>query len=119
MLMAAACAAALGCGSGGSDSSPTPGAQCTAANATPITGPVQLIGLSFVPACGRVAAGTLVTFANTDSMAHTVTEDSTPPAFDSGTLGPTATFPQTFASAGTVHIHCNLHAGMRMTMIVQ
>jgi plastocyanin len=111
---------AAGCGSsgygGGGAPAPAP-AQCTAANATAVPGgTVTLAGMAFSPACAKVAAGTAVTFTNDDSVAHTVTADSG--AFDHP-LSPNQQVTITFPSAGTVGIHCTIHAGMRMTLFVQ
>jgi plastocyanin len=112
-------AAALGCGSGGgygSGGAPAP-AQCTAATATALTsGTVSLAGMSFSPACAKVAAGTAVTFTDDDAVAHTVTADSG--AFDH-LLQPSQQVTIAFSTAGTVGIHCTIHAGMRMTLLVQ
>lgn len=114
-------AAALGCGSsggmGGYGAAPAP-AQCTAATASAVTnGTIGIVGMSYAPACAKVPAGTAVTFANDDSVAHTVTADDA--SFDSGAVAPGAQFTRTFAAAGTVGIHCSIHAGMRMTLFVQ
>jgi plastocyanin len=122
---AAAVAAALGCGSdyGGGGSmgygAPAP-AQCTAANATAVTGAIGIAGMAFVPACAKVAAGTSVTFTNGDAIAHTVTTDpGQAESFDSGSLAPGAQFTHTFATAGTVRIHCTIHPNIRLTLFVQ
>jgi plastocyanin len=113
---AALMVAVIGCGSSMSSSSASP-AQCTAATATALTnGTVILSGMSFQPACAKVAAGTAVTFTNDDGVQHTVTADSG--AFDH-LLNPNQQETITFQSAGTVGIHCTIHAGMRMTLIVQ
>jgi plastocyanin len=120
LAIAALCAAAAACGESASDSgSPAP-TQCTAATATPVTGPIQLAaGNRFVPSCASVAAGTTVTFTNVDAtpMLHTVTADGG--QFDSGNLTPNQSVSFPFASAGAVGIHCALHPGMRMTLFVQ
>lgn len=119
LVLAFASAAAIGCGSSmgyGSGSAAAP-QQCSAATATAVNGTVELVGTEFVPACGKVAAGTAVTFTNDDSMLHTVTDDGG--AFDSGNLAQGAKFTHTFTAAGTARIHCTLHAGMRMTLFVQ
>jgi plastocyanin len=121
LIQAAVVAAAgLGCGSsyggGGTYGAPAP-AQCSAATATALTsGTVTLAGMAFAPACAKVAAGTTVTFANDDAVAHTVTADSG--AFDSGNVAPGTAFSHRFDTAGTVGIHCMIHAGMRMTLFV-
>jgi plastocyanin len=114
-----ATAVALGCGSGGgyvSGGSPA-SAQCTAGTATVLaSGTVSLPGMSFSPACAKVAAGTAVTFTNDDAVAHTVTADAG--TFDH-LLQPSQQVTITFPTAGTVGIHCTIHAGMRMTLVVQ
>jgi plastocyanin len=122
LLVLAAAGAALACGDSGYDSgAPAPApAACTAATATAVSGPIQLVaGNRFVPSCARVAVGSDVTFTNVDAtpMLHTVTADSG--QFDSGNLALNQSFAFTFASAGTVGIHCELHPGMRMTLFVE
>jgi plastocyanin len=111
--------AAAGCGSSGygSSGSPAPApAQCTAATATALgNGTVTLMGMAFQPGCAKVAAGTTVTFANDDTVAHTVTADAG--GFDQF-VNPGRQVTQVFPTAGTVGIHCTIHAGMRMTLIV-
>lgn len=111
---------ALACGSSGygSGGSPAPApAQCSAATATALTGgTVALSGMAFSPACAKVSAGTAVTFTNDDSVQHTVTADSG--AFDH-VLNPNQQVTITFPTAGTLGIHCRIHAGMRMTLVVQ
>jgi plastocyanin len=125
-LALGACALAIGCGSdyGGDSGSPygapapSP-AACTAANATATTS-VAVTATQFVPSCVRVSAGATVTFSNVDAGPHTVTTDAgQQEQFDSGTLGPGATFTHAFAPAGTVHLHCTVHPEMLATVVVQ
>jgi plastocyanin len=125
LCVAAAGAVALGCGgdyggdSGYAAPAPAPSA-CTAATATSVTSIALSPGNQFVPACARVPAGVAVTFTNGDGMLHTVTTDAgQPEQFDSGNLSPGATFPHSFAAAGTVQVHCSIHPEMRATIIVQ
>jgi plastocyanin len=120
LALCLACLAATACGDtvdyGGS--SAPPAASCTAANATAVpAGGVVLANTAFVPACGKVPAGTTVRFTNGEPMQHTVTADSG--SFDSGVLNQGQFFDATFAATGTVGIHCTLHPGMRMTLLVQ
>lgn len=49
-------------------------------------------------------------------VAHTVTADAG--GFDH-LVNPGQQATQVFPAAGTVGIHCTIHAGMRMTLIVQ
>ncbi|BDG03068.1 cupredoxin domain-containing protein [Anaeromyxobacter oryzae] len=119
ILLAAAC--------GGSSSSNTSGGggggggttTCTAANATATT-TVSMANTAYAPGCMKVAVGTTVTFSNDDVMAHTVTTDAgQAESFNSGAINPNATFSHTFATAGTIKIHCNFHSTMHLTVIVQ
>lgn len=118
LALALSCVALAACGGATDDgSSARPQAPCSAATAAALTGPVALQGTSFVPSCAKVAVNSTVRFTNRDTMTHTVTADSG--SFDSGFLDPGLSFDATFAGTGAVGIHCTLHLGMRMTMIVE
>ena len=68
----------------------------------------------------RVAAGTTVTFVNTDAFAHTITSrDGTPIAFDSGNLDQGETFEVTFDEPGEYPYFCQIHPTMRAVVIVE
>ncbi len=117
-FLALAIAGLAACGSSSSSNSST---QCTASSATSTTS-VSMVDTSFSPACIKITAGQTVTWTNNSSLTHTVTSDSgAPVSFDSGSLGPGATFSFTFSSAGTVGYHCVPHESfnMRGTVIVQ
>jgi plastocyanin len=70
-----------------------------------------------------IAAGTTVTFKNSDTYAHTATEGS------NGVKAPDAHFDiqlpaggsgsYTFADAGTYQVTCTIHSNMNMTITVQ
>lgn len=111
---------AAGCGGSSYDDDGGGGAGCTAATATATTS-VQLAANAFIPSCILVAPSATVTFTNGDSMTHTVTTDAAQPeTFDSGNVAPAGTYSHTFASSPeTVRIHCQIHAGMRATVVVQ
>lgn len=84
---------------------------------------VKLSGFQFQPTTLTVAAGTKVTFQNTDGTEHTVTngKDGTPdanPLFDmSVASGASVDF--TFTKAGTFNVTCKIHHSMNMTITVQ
>jgi len=85
---------------------------------------VFITGSSFSPATLTVAVNTSVTWTNKDGVAHTVTSDST--MFDSGNLAAYdsynytyATYSYTFTTKGTFKYHCNYHALMKGTIVVQ
>ena len=77
---------------------------------------VDIHNFSFDPASLSVAAGTTVTWTNSDTVPHTVT--ATDGSFDSGTLQPGTTFSQTFADAGSFDYVCNFHPNMKGTIVV-
>ena len=78
-----------------------------------------MVGMTFSPATITVAAGTTVTWQNTDSAPHTATSDDG--KFDTGRLTAGATGRVTFDTPGTYPYNCIYHAamGMRGTVIVQ
>lgn len=68
----------------------------------------------------RVAAGTTVTFVNTDEFDHTVTStDDSPVEFDSGAFGQDETFEFTFVEPGEYSYFCQIHPTMRAVVIVE
>jgi plastocyanin len=70
---------------------------------------------SFKPQTDTVAAGTTVTWTNSDGVAHTVTSNAS--AFNSGNIAPAGTFSFTFTTAGTFPYTCTIH-GMTGTIVV-
>ena len=75
------------------------------------TGPtVNMRGNVFLPVSLQVAAGTVVTWQNSDNVIHTVTASDG--SFDSGDLEPGDTFTFTFTEGAIYSYHCTHHAGM-------
>lgn len=120
-LAAVVLAASFGCGSSYSSSpaSPTP---------TPTTGgggsPVSIVSgastkttTAYSPATINVAVGGSVTWTNNDNTTHTSSADGG--AWNSGNIGPGASFTRTFPSAGSYNYHCAIHPGMIGTVVVQ
>jgi len=79
---------------------------------------VSIAGFAFVPPTITVAAGQSITWTNTDPVAHTSTSDDRT-SWDSGDLGPNASFSTTFAQPGTYTYHCTIHPFIRGTVIVK
>ncbi len=69
---------------------------------------VDMKDLKFSTATLQVAAGTEVTWKNSDAMVHTVTADDG--SFDSGNMDAGATWSYTFGTPGTYTYHCTPHA---------
>lgn len=107
------------CGGGGSsDSNPTTPTTPTTP-ATPIaTTSVTLQNSLFDPAAIVVSPSAVVTFTNSDGIAHDVnfanTNIASVPSWTSGAR--TVTMP---ATAGTYSYTCTIHAGMNGTVKVQ
>lgn len=63
----------------------------------------------FNPRTITMPVGSTITWTNNGSMTHTVTADDN--SFNSGNLGPGATFSRTFYAVGTYPYHCIFHGG--------
>jgi plastocyanin len=120
------CAAALAaCGaSGGSPAASTAASEAAPSEAAPSEAPaagggdaVTIQNFAFGPASLSVAAGTTVTWTNSDSAPHTATGDDG--SFDSSNIAPGATFSHAFETAGTFAYHCSLHPNMTGTIEVE
>jgi plastocyanin len=100
---------------------PSMTARIIVSGGTP-TASVSISGMAFSPPTITVAAGTIVTWTNNDTMMHTVTSDNG--VFDSGSLNPPGVytpggkFSFTFAPPGTYNYHCMFHATMTGKIIV-
>ncbi len=86
------------------------------ASATPQPVSVAISNFAFNPSQVSVKVGTVVSWTNHDSMAHTVTSNNG--AFNSGTLNPGSTFSFTFNTPGTFSYHCAVHPSMTATVVV-
>ncbi|CAN5144188.1 hypothetical protein BH20BAC1_BH20BAC1_06190 [soil metagenome] len=82
------------------------------------TGNAISITSSTFPATFTVKVGTTLKWTNNDSMAHTVTSDDGS-TFDSGNLAAGASYSYKFTTAGTYNYHCDYHAGMTGSIVVQ
>src|SRR5689334_14720867 len=119
-------ALAAGCGSSSPSSpttinpspSPTPTPSPASNNAVTIVTGAEFKGSgAFAPNPITVAAGTMVTWTNTDAIAHTSTSDTK--AFDSGIIPAGGSFNFTFQTRGTFPYHCSIHPGMVGSVVVQ
>jgi plastocyanin len=111
-LIAAIILALAACSGGGTSATLAPSAAAPAGGGSS----VSIAGFAFAPTAITVAAGSTVTWTNSDSTGHTVTADDG--TFKSAKLGGGATFSQTFAKAGTFTYHCSIHSSMTGTVTV-
>lgn len=112
--------AAVGCGASKNNAKAVTAAT-SAGQGVAVSSAAQAVEIKSIafPASVAVKPGTTVTWTNRDGVAHTVTADAgAAESFDSKTLTPNATFSMTFAKAGTVAYHCNIHASMHGVVVV-
>ena len=120
-IVAAVLAAAIACGGYGSSSpatpssTPSPSTDGSPSVTIPAGASFQTTS-AFAPDDLTIAAGTTVTWINTDSVSHTSTSDGT--GWNSATLEPGGRFAFTFQTAGTFPYHCVIHPGMVGTVVV-
>lgn len=77
---------------------------------------VQIHNFSFGPGTLTIPAGTIVTWTNLDSVAHTATADNG--AFNSGNIAPNDSFSFRFDTPGTYVYNCSYHPSMQGTIVV-
>lgn len=124
-LVSTVLAFSIACGSSYSSSpaapspspSPSPSPGGPSVSVTIPTGAESLGNRAFAPDDVSVAAGTTVTWINSDSVAHTSTSDAS--GWNSGTVSPGGHFSFMFQTAGTYSYHCAIHPGMVGTVVVQ
>ena len=83
---------------------------------TPVANAVSIKNFAFSPASITVKAGTTVTWTNSDTAPHTVTDLNQ--AFDSGNIASGKTYKFKFATAGTYTYHCLIHSMMANATVV-
>ncbi|HEX2190062.1 MAG TPA: cupredoxin family copper-binding protein [Longimicrobiaceae bacterium] len=115
LLPAAVLGAALaGCFSERTTVTETPGGDLCA---SPTASTVRIRDFAFEGGEIRVSRGAQVTWVNCDTESHTSTADGG--AWDSGLLGPNATYARTFDRAGRFPYHCAPHPFMTGTVVVE
>jgi plastocyanin len=72
---------------------------------------VTIKGMKFTPGSVTIKAGQSVTWTNNDQRDHTVVADDG--SFNSGNLGPGASFTHKFAKSGKFKYACALHPRMK------
>ena len=84
-----------------------------ASTAPTATDKVSIKDMTFTPADITVKVGSMVTWTNNDSIAHTVTADVPGDgAPDSPSIEPGKTYTFEFSKAGTYTYHCSIHPNM-------
>ena len=76
---------------------------------------VLIQSFAFNPQNITIKAGTTVTWANNDSVSHTIVGDG----INSPVLAQGESYSQTFNTAGTINYHCSIHPSMTGTITVE
>jgi len=101
---------------------PTPSPTAAVISETPLppsaTPNVTIQAYAFIPQQITVKAGTKVTWTNTDTVGHTITETDGQPGPASGTLSKGQSYSFTYTTAGTYQYHCSIHSEMTGAVIV-
>jgi len=100
-----------------SPSAPAPASPAAPAPAAPRQAGVALAGFAFAPAGITVPRGSTVTWANKDSVTHTVMAANG--SFGSGNLATGKAFSFTFSTPGTYAYFYSIHTYMTGTVTVQ
>jgi plastocyanin len=108
----------LNAGSAASTATPTEGMDMDHSAAATEATAVDIRDFAYVPDPVEVAAGTTVTWTNSDTVPHTATAQDRA-VLQSGTLNPGDSFSQTFDTPGTFDYFCEFHANMKGTIVVQ
>jgi plastocyanin len=111
LLVAAVAIIAAACNGSGPSAYGAP-----ASTAATTTNAATIKGFSFQPEVLKVKVGAKVTWTNDDTVAHTVTADTT--SFASGNLQPGGSFSFTFTRPGTYAYHCSIHPSMHGSVVV-
>jgi plastocyanin len=104
-------------GEGGGEGAATAEAGATGGESAASAMTVEIKDFAFNPPSIEIAAGTTVTWTNSDSAPHTATQDGG--GFQSGRLDQGQSFSFTFDTAGTFEYHCEFHPNMHGTVVVK
>lgn len=91
-------------------------ASAFALAAGPLDVTIKMQKEAFVPAETTIAAGTHVTWTNTDTVPHSVTAADN--RFDSGPILPGKSFEWTAEGSGKITYHCIFHPSMTAILTV-
>lgn len=110
--------ALLACGQKAQSTTPEKQSAAVATDSQPASGAqVKIDNFSFAPQTLNVAAGTTVTWTNSDDVPHNVV--STEKIFKSKTMDTDEKFSYTFTNPGTYKYYCSLHPRMTGTVVVK
>ena len=101
----------------GSDSKSTTSTAAPARSA-PATTAIAIKDFKYSPTPGTVKAGQRISVSNADSAPHTLTDQASGRAFDSGTIQGGKSGSVTFSKPGTYGYFCQFHPYMKGSVTV-
>jgi len=116
LLVAAVAIIAASCNGTGPSAYGASASTAATTTAATATNAGTIKGFSFQPEVLKVKVGAKVTWTNDDTVAHTVTADTT--SFASGNLQPGGSFSFMFIRPGTYAYHCSIHPSMHGSVVV-
>jgi plastocyanin len=116
LLVAAVAIIAASCNGSGPSAYGASASTAATTTAATATNAATIKGFSFQPEVLKVKVGAKATWTNDDTVAHTVTADTT--SFASGNLQPGGSFSFTFTRPGTYAYHCSIHPSMHGSVVV-
>lgn len=123
-ILATALAAAAFAGCGGDDGAGSRTGAGADASATATAGAgeptdvIKIVDFVYDPTPATVKAGQKISVSNADAAPHTLTDASSPRAFDSGTIKGKATGSVTIDKPGTYRYVCEFHPFMKGELTV-
>lgn len=113
-ILAALLGAALlaGCG-GGDDGTAATTSSTPTANAGATTSTIKIVDFVYDPDSATVKAGEAISIPNADAAPHTITDDGSGKAFDSGTIKGKSTGSLTIDKPGSYRYICEFHPFMK------
>ncbi len=104
--------------SGTTPASSTSSDNSNSSSQSEASGKVSMVNMAFTPSQVTINKGQTVTWANNDSVAHTVTVDSGEGP-NSQPIQPGESFSYTFKNTGSFQYHCTIHSAMHGTIVVR
>lgn len=111
-ILAALLASSMLAGCGGDDAG-TASAPMSAAAGSGTTDTIKIVDFVYDPSPATVKAGQRISIPNADAAPHTITDEGSGKAFDSGTIKGKATGSVTFDKPGTYTYICEFHPFMK------
>lgn len=117
-ILAALLASSMLAGCGDDDAGTASSGPRATAAASSTTDTIKIVDFVYDPSPATVKAGETISIPNADAAPHTITDEGSGKAFDSGTIKGKATGSVTIDRPGTYTYICEFHPFMKGEVIV-